>query len=284
MLSGVRPFRAGHDEAFIHSIRHDEPEPIDRLKPDVPGAVVRIVERCLTKDPDRRYSHVQDLVVDLQRRDIAQHVVDVPGGRPETGEQRRLSIDGTSDPDAEELDPLSPASHIEQGITLYVARRHDEAIARFRRLLEVSPQFTYAYFFLALVHVQKQEYETALAALDKVGAGQRPHDVETLRAYIHAVTGRSADARAGLERLKSLSPDSHVSSWHLAMIHLALGERDRAMDRLEQAYRDRAWELRLLPIEPLFDALRSDPRFGVLVEKVRLSSANNPDAAAAQRR
>jgi TolB-like protein/tetratricopeptide (TPR) repeat protein len=184
---------------------------------------------------------------------------------------------------AEELDPLSPAPHIEQGITLYLARRYDEATARFRRLLEVNPRFSYAYFFQALVHVQKQEYETALAALDKVRAGQRRHDVETLRSYIHGVTGRSAEARKGLEKLKDLSPQPHGSSWHLAMVHLALGERDRALDLLEQAFRDRAWEIRLLPIEPLFDSLRTDPRFAALVSKVRLSSAG-PSATAAQRR
>jgi hypothetical protein len=67
------------------------------------------------------------------------------------------------------------------------------------------------------------------------------------------------------------------------MVHLALGERDRALDLLEQAFRDRAWELRLMPIEPLFDSLRSDPRFAALVSKVRLSSAD-PSGTAAQRR
>jgi hypothetical protein len=60
------------------------------------------------------------------------------------------------------------------------------------------------------------------------------------------------------------------------MIHLGLGERDRALELLDQAYRDRAWELRLLPIEPLFDSLRSDRRFAALVSKVRSSSASLP--------
>lgn len=53
------------------------------------------------------------------------------------------------------------------------------------------------------------------------------------------------------------------------MVHLALGEHDRALDLLEQVYRERAWELRLLRVEPLFDPLRSNPRFAALVEKVR---------------
>jgi adenylate cyclase len=182
------------------------------------------------------------------------------------------------------LDPLSPASAIEEGIILYLAHRYDEAAARFRRLLDVNPRFTFAKFFLALVYVQQQGYERALAALDEVGTGQRQADVETLRGYVHAVSGRPAEARIALEKLKRLAPDRHVSPWHLAMVHLALGERDRALDLLEQAYRDRAWELRLLAVEPLFDSLRSSPRFDALIEKVRLRSASASDAAAVQRR
>jgi TolB-like protein/tetratricopeptide (TPR) repeat protein len=169
---------------------------------------------------------------------------------------------------AEALDPLSPGHEIEEGITLYLARRYGEAADRFERLLRANPKFTYAHFFLALVYVQQHKYESALAALEQVGAGQRPADVETLRAYIYAVTGRSAEAREGLEKLKALSP-GQPSLWHLAMVHLALGGHDRALELLEQAYRDRAWELRLLRVEPLFDPLRSNPQFVALVDKVR---------------
>jgi len=169
---------------------------------------------------------------------------------------------------AEELDPLSPGHQIEEGIILYLARRYEQAAVRFRRLLQANPNFTYTHFFLALVYVQQHQYARALAALDQVGAGQRPADVETLRAMIYAMTGRPAEARKGLEKLHVLSP-GQPSRWHPAMIHLALGEHDRALDLLEQVYRDRGWELRLLRVEPLFDPLRSNSRFAALVEKVR---------------
>jgi tetratricopeptide (TPR) repeat protein len=172
---------------------------------------------------------------------------------------------------AEELDPLSPGSQLETGVILYLARRYDEAIARFRRLLDMNPRFTFVYFFLALVHVQKHEYEKALATLDQMvaAAGGPLPDVETLRAQIHAMTGRRAAARRQLETLDALSREQHVSPWHPAMIHLSLGEHDRALDLLEQAHRDRDWRVRLLPVEPLFDPLRANPRFAALVAKVR---------------
>jgi hypothetical protein len=86
---------------------------------------------------------------------------------------------------------------------------------------------------------------------------------------IHAATGRREAARKELERLKLLSREQHVSPWHPAMIHLALGEYDPALDLLEQAYRDRDWRVRLLPVEPFFDPIRTNPRFAALAAKVR---------------
>ena len=168
----------------------------------------------------------------------------------------------------EELDPLSPAHQIETGIDLYWARRYDEAMAQFRRILGVNPQFNYARFFLALVLIQKQQYDDALSALDVPDAGGNLQQ-ETLRGYIHAVSGRQAEARKGLDRLTLLSRAQNASSWHSAIIHMGLGEHERALDLIEQAYRDRDWQVRMLPVEPLLDPLRPHPRFRVLADKVR---------------
>jgi eukaryotic-like serine/threonine-protein kinase len=168
----------------------------------------------------------------------------------------------------EELDPLSPAHQIETGIDLYWARRYDEAMAQFRRILGVNPQFNHARFFLALVLIQKQQYDDALSALDVPDAGGNLQQ-ETLRGYIHAVSGRQTEARKGLDRLTLLSRAQNASSWHSAIIHMGLGEHERALDLIEQAYRDRDWQVRMLPVEPLLDPLRPHPRFRVLADKVR---------------
>jgi serine/threonine protein kinase/Tfp pilus assembly protein PilF len=168
---------------------------------------------------------------------------------------------------AEELDPLSSAPQIGAGIVLYWARRYDEAIGELRRLLEVNPRFSYAYFFLALAYIQKQEYDSALEALSASGAGGALQQ-ETLRGYIHAVTGRHSEARQALDRLQVLSRNQDISRWHSAIIYLGLGEHGRAIDLMERAFQARDWQLRMLPVEPLLDPLRSDRRFRLLLEQV----------------
>ncbi|HET8625174.1 MAG TPA: protein kinase [Gemmatimonadales bacterium] len=61
-LTGRRPFAADDDNALINAIRHDQPPPIRQLRPEVPEALARIVERCLGKHPDHRFPDAESLV------------------------------------------------------------------------------------------------------------------------------------------------------------------------------------------------------------------------------
>ena len=58
--------------------------------------------------------------------------------------------------------------------------------------------------------------------------------------------------------------------FRIAYVHIGLGETDRAFEWLEKALEARDWQMALLNVEPLFDDLRSDPRFAALVERVGL--------------
>ncbi|HEX6048450.1 MAG TPA: serine/threonine-protein kinase, partial [Gemmatimonadaceae bacterium] len=67
MLAGVRPFRADDDQALIYAIRHDDAPRLRDLRPDVPLDAVRVVTRCLMKEPAARYQSARDLLADLVR-------------------------------------------------------------------------------------------------------------------------------------------------------------------------------------------------------------------------
>lgn len=173
-----------------------------------------------------------------------------------------------------ELDPLSLPAQAAEGITLYVARRYPEAVAAYRRLLEITPTFTYAYFLLALALAQERRYAEALASLQKVGNwGGGVADVRGLSGYIHATLGRHVEAREMLEALDDPASEQHATPFHRAIIHVALGESDRALQLLEQAHDARAKQIRLLRIEPMLDPIRGEPRFQALLEKVGLTDA-----------
>lgn len=69
MLGGRRPFRGDDEQAVIYGIRHDEPEPIERLRPEVPAQLARVIETCLAKPPAERYQRAADLLADLRALD-----------------------------------------------------------------------------------------------------------------------------------------------------------------------------------------------------------------------
>jgi hypothetical protein len=65
MLAGRRPFTGDSDLGIITAILRDDPPPLRRVRADVPSAVQTIVERCLAKDPVKRYADAGALRTDL---------------------------------------------------------------------------------------------------------------------------------------------------------------------------------------------------------------------------
>ncbi len=66
MLTGQLPFRGEYEQAVMYSILHEEPEPIVALHTGVPMELERIVNKSLAKNPDERYQHVDEMLVDLK--------------------------------------------------------------------------------------------------------------------------------------------------------------------------------------------------------------------------
>ena len=73
-----------------------------------------------------------------------------------------------------------------------------------------------------------------------------------------------------LDDLRRLAKPRDPAPIRLAVIHLGLGETDQAFEWLDKALEARDWQMVLLNVEPLFDGVRSDPRFAALVERVGL--------------
>ena len=73
-----------------------------------------------------------------------------------------------------------------------------------------------------------------------------------------------------LKRLETLSRQRYVSSYSLAIIYTGLGETDAALASLQKAYEERHDRLIYLNVEPIFDDIRSDPRFRDLLRPIGL--------------
>lgn len=73
-----------------------------------------------------------------------------------------------------------------------------------------------------------------------------------------------------LDALNASPLDAEAHAYQSAIVHVGLGEKDRALDRLWGAYRNRTWTVRLLKVDPLVDPLRSEARFQALLGEMGL--------------
>jgi TolB-like protein/Tfp pilus assembly protein PilF len=171
---------------------------------------------------------------------------------------------------ARELEPLSMVLCAATARVHYFQRELEQAVAEYRRGLELDPTFVPARLGLGLAHLQAGELQAALEeyhAADRLVGGSQPL-VQALIAHADARAGRAAEARAALDRLREQSSRSYLPPEYLALVYLGLGERDEAMDALELAFANRSPAMAFLRLDPILDPLRDHPRFRALVQAV----------------
>src|SRR6185436_13987423 len=171
---------------------------------------------------------------------------------------------------ARELDPLSPSIVQGLGWSYYQSRRFQESITTYQNMLDAVPDFAYGLvtYSWTLRHAGLAEEAVKMAekALDLSSGGQ--FFLAALGAA-YAAAGRHSDARAALDRLQEMSERAYVSPYHRALIHLLLGERETALDLLQEAYKIKDAWLVWLGVEPQLDPLRGEPAFEDLLKKTR---------------
>ncbi len=170
---------------------------------------------------------------------------------------------------AAELDPVSPMFHAELGGVYMMARRYDEAIEQLRSTVETDPEFYWAHRFLGLTLELKGATAEAIAEYHKAFELSDDPVVLAFLAHAEANTGRPNEARQILARLTEAAKTRYVPAYAFAVIHLALGEKDQALDWLEKNARDHAAPYsNLVKVDPYLDPLRGDPRFEALVSAI----------------
>lgn len=168
---------------------------------------------------------------------------------------------------AEALDPVSMIISTDVAEMLYYAGRYDDSIAQIRKTLEMDPHYALANRLLALNLLQKGRFDEALAAGQRSVQGGR-EDQLGLIARVEAKRGNLDAARNALSDLEQSYPRRFVLAQSIAAAYVGVGNKERALEMLEEAFRQRDGGLILLRVEPAWDGLRSDERFIDLMRRV----------------
>jgi hypothetical protein len=73
-----------------------------------------------------------------------------------------------------------------------------------------------------------------------------------------------------MEELTRTAKTRHVSPHHMALIQAGLGNKSEALALLEMSYEKHEAPLALLRVDPRWDPLRGDARFGRLLHELSL--------------
>jgi TolB-like protein/DNA-binding winged helix-turn-helix (wHTH) protein len=171
-----------------------------------------------------------------------------------------------------ELDPLSIEYSDDLGLEFFMARRYDQAIEQGAKTLELDPKYILAYYVRGVAYLQKSRFKEAMAEFEKAVAIS-PDDPVALTGlgYGFAVAGSKVEARKVLARLNELSKREFVSAVWRAKVYAGLQEKDNAFEWLEKAFEDRSIvSVGFIKTNPMFDPLRSDPRFADLLRRTNL--------------
>jgi tetratricopeptide (TPR) repeat protein len=169
------------------------------------------------------------------------------------------------------LDPVSPNARMNLGSVLHLARRPDEAARQFEETLDLDANFSLAQALLGLAYLSKEMPDRAVAAVQKARdlSGARP-DIVAFHAYILARAGHRDESLRALEDLRRLTHPRPPSPFLVAFAYVGLEDKDRAFAWFEKAIEARSWESPMLKASPIFDGIRSDPRFPALLARVGL--------------
>ena len=174
----------------------------------------------------------------------------------------------TTQRQARDLDPHALMLNMGAADSFFFSGNHDAAIKHLLALLEQAPSFIPAHFNLGRVCVETRQFDRAIEHFEKAVQLSDNHVALPALAHAYALSGRSKEAQAILRQMAEPVPGRYVPAPMLARIYLGLEQYERALDCLEQGFHERSYWMVFLNIDPVYDAIRSYPRFAQLLERM----------------
>ncbi|MGA2149718.1 MAG: protein kinase [Bryobacteraceae bacterium] len=169
---------------------------------------------------------------------------------------------------AHKLDPVSYPIYSDFLNTLVVARQYKRAIAECRRAIALYPDFAYGYAWLGLAYMLNGQTQEAVKAAQNAYRLDQHVTVTTFLAMAQAAAGNTAEAKRLADMLDKKARSHYVCAYEVAGVHLALGEKDKAVQFLREGEKERCDCQILLRSEPWMDGIRKDPNYNRFIQNI----------------
>lgn len=169
-----------------------------------------------------------------------------------------------------ELDPLNPFFQMALSFFQYWASHYDDAVAQARKTLAMDPNSAISHVLIGLSLLKQGNVAGAIAELEQSKAPDPGAWYQGFLGYAYAISGEGAKAEGALRELEQLAQRQYVSPTAVATIYLGLGQNEKCLDWLEKAYEQQDSACWYLKIDQIYDSVRNEPRFQVILKKIGL--------------
>ena len=172
------------------------------------------------------------------------------------------------------LDPLSSYAIANLGMYLLRAGRLKQAREQFRKIIEIGTTYPHLHWMIGQAYILDSKYDVGIAEIKKALdlSDDNPMILGGL-GWGYAVAGRRIYAEKILEELKKRSEKEYIRPYFFAKIYSALGEKDLALKWLEKANEEHDISLATILVDETLENLRSDPRFNLILQRMKLPSS-----------
>ena len=171
---------------------------------------------------------------------------------------------------ARQLDPLSLIIATDHASILYDSRQYESAVEQYRSVLELDPTYNRARTQMISFYLQLGRYDEAIDEINRLTARGEVPWLWAWEAAVYGRSGRIAEARVALAKLQQVAgsrPDRYPM---FLVAYSGTGQKERVLELLERAYAEHSNALVQIKVDPIYDPIRSDPRFEDLLRRVRL--------------
>ena len=175
---------------------------------------------------------------------------------------------------AQENDPSSVSVRRSLGYCYFYARKYEQARYHLDRAIAMNPTAEESYRIQGLILTLQKQFPAAervlreaLALAPECGSSNKA----TL-AYSLAAAGDTSYARQLAAELEERLKSEYVSPVEQALVYIALGDKQKALDWTERAIDERRGWVAYLRVHPIVDSLRGEPRFDALVQSMKFGA------------
>jgi len=167
-------------------------------------------------------------------------------------------------------DPLSPRAVVWEGWVHFYSNDLEGAQRWAERALQLNANYLATHWLFGRIHLQRGELDQATQEMQRTAdlSGRAPVVVGTL-GFVLARDGKLDQAMELLEEPTLQTKEGEPVQYASALVYTGAGDHEKALAALEEAFDHHATPLTYLGIDPIWDDLRSEPRFQTLLDKMR---------------